>query len=63
MRFVKINLIVSALLDLVWLFVSFNEYWSPVAETQHSSLQWAYLKFVLFFVLALAFFKVFISLI
>ncbi len=58
MRFVKINLVVSALLDIVWIFVSFSEYWNPVAQTQHSSLQWAYLKFVLFFVIALAFFKV-----
>lgn len=58
MRFVKINLLVSTVLDLVWLVVSFGEYWSPVAETQHSSLQWGYLKFVLFFVLALAIFKV-----
>lgn len=61
-RFVLITLVVSVLLDLAWLFVNFGEYWSPRAETQHSSLQWAFLKFILFFVLALAFFKVHLAL-
>jgi len=31
MRFVKINLLISVVLDLVWLFISFNEYWNPSA--------------------------------
>lgn len=61
MRFVKVNLLISVVLDFVWLIVNFGEYWSPRAETQHSSLQWGFLKFILFFLLGLMFFKVVIA--
>lgn len=58
MRFVKLVLLVSVLLDLVWIVVNGAQYWNPIAETQHSSLQWAFLKFIIFFVVGMDIFKV-----
>lgn len=62
MKFVKVMLLVAIILDLIWLFVNFGEYWNANSASQHSSLQGGFLKFILFFILITAALKVYIFL-
>ena len=57
-RFVMLILVISVIFDLVWVFLDAGEYWSPNSDTQHSRLQYGFLKFIIFMVIILAFLKV-----
>jgi len=47
-RATMILLIISEVLDMIWLFMNSNEFWNPPSEGVNSSYEINYLRFIIF---------------
>ena len=46
LKFTLTLLIVSEVLDMIWLFMNASDYWSPPQQSTNSSTEAGYLKFI-----------------